>query len=62
MSKVTPMGIDELISRIKNRTVNLPDSSVTLQSLNDWITGYTAANDDILSIVYEFREELNDGR
>ena len=56
------MGIDELIARIKNRTVNLPDSSVTLQSLNDWITGYTAANDDILSIVYEFREELNDGR
>ena len=53
---LTKMGYDEIFNRIVNRTVK-PPQDLTVEMLNEWLSGYAQCQDDILTIIGSMKDQ-----
>ena len=50
MKELTEYGYEAIIGRVKNRIVE-PPKNLTIEQLNEWLTGYATCQNDILDII-----------
>lgn len=54
---MTDMGCDNIIEKLVNRVVKMPDDDeYTLDMLSAWLSGYAQCQHDVLDLIEEMRE------
>lgn len=58
MPELTKMGYDMIIDRIVNRQLKELPEGLTVQELNQWLTGYATCQNHILDIIIMLRDDF----
>jgi hypothetical protein len=53
---MTMDGLDELLSRMRDKQIILPDHDVSDDELLYWMLGYTACSDSVLEHIRQIKE------
>ena len=53
---ITEQGYDNLIHRIVNRAVVLPEGDMNARDLTQWLNGYTTCQLDVLDIIDQLKK------
>lgn len=52
---MTNIGYDNIINKIKERTISLPETPMTANDLNIWINATSICQEDILDLIEDMK-------
>ena len=53
---MTDTGYENIIEKLVNRVVTMPDDDYNLEMLSAWLSGYAACQHDVLEIIEDLKK------